>query len=253
ANYICVYLLTGCGVRPSGTRIRGGEEATPHSWPWQASLRYDGEHICGASLVTPEWLVTAAHCVSADLNAGKYQIVLGAHDKKNDGEVYDVSKVEMHEDYNSWTGMKHDVAVVKLSRPAKLGKKISTICLPSQGSRVKIGAECYVTGWGRTRPIIASITAARLKQTKAPPATFNDCKRQLGQRVDDDAMVCVGGKGSSPCHGDSGGPLSCLENGRWILRGSASWVSSFLCRKRKYSVYARVSSYIDWINERIQG
>ena len=108
-------------------------------------------------------------------------------------------------------------------------------------------------GWGRTRPIIASITAARLKQAKAPPATFNDCKRQLGQRVDDDAMVCVGGKGSSPCHGDSGGPLSCLENGRWILRGSASWVSSFLCRKRKYSVYARVSSYIDWINERIQG
>ena len=107
-------------------------------------------------------------------------------------------------------------------------------------------------GWGRTRPIIASITAARLKQAKAPPATFNDCKRQLGQRVDDDAMVCVGGKGSSPCHGDSGGPLSCLENGRWILRGSASWVSSFLCRKRKYSVYARVSSYIDWINERIQ-
>ena len=108
-------------------------------------------------------------------------------------------------------------------------------------------------GWGRTRPIIASITAARLKQAKAPPATFNDCKRQLGQRVDDDAMVCVGGKGSSPCHGDSGGPLSCLENGRWILRGSASWVSSFLCRKRKYSVYARVSSYIDWINKRIQG
>lgn len=77
SDYICVYLLAGCGVRPPGTRIRGGEEATAHSWPWQASLRYDGEHICGASLVTPEWLVTAAHCVSTDLNAGKYQIVLG--------------------------------------------------------------------------------------------------------------------------------------------------------------------------------
>ena len=73
-------------------------------------------------------------------------IFLGAHDKKNDGEVYDVSKVEMHEDYSSWAGMKHDVAVVKLSRPAKLGKKISTVCLPSQGSRVKIGTQCYVTG-----------------------------------------------------------------------------------------------------------
>ena len=83
---------------------------------------------------------------------------------------------------------------------------------------------------------MTSITAGRLNQGKAPSDTFNDYKRQLGQRVDDEAMVCVEGKGSSPCHGDSGGPLSCLENGRWVLRGSASWVSSMLCLKRKYSV-----------------
>ena len=60
-------------------------------------------------------------------------------------------------------------------------------------------------------------------------------------------MVCVGGRGSSVCNGDSGGPLSCLEGGRWVLRGAASWVTSKTCPGHTYSVYARVSSYINWI------
>ena len=69
----------------------------------------------------------------------------GAHDKKKDGEVYGVSKVEFNSEFNSWT-LQHDVAVLKLSRPAKLGKKVGTICLPRQGSRARIGSKCFVTG-----------------------------------------------------------------------------------------------------------
>ena len=65
--------------------------------------------------------------------------------------------------------------------------------------------------------------------------------------MDESSMVCVGGKGSSVCNGDSGGPLSCMEGGRWVLRGAASWVTSKTCPGHTYSVYARVSSYIDWI------
>ena len=71
--------------------------------------------------------------------------------------------------------------------------------------------------------------------------------------MDESSMVCVGGKGSSVCNGDSGGPLSCMEGGRWVLRGAASWVTSKTCPGHTYSVYARVSSYINWINQQIQG
>ncbi|KAJ7378272.1 Chymotrypsinogen B [Desmophyllum pertusum] len=146
--------------------------------------------------------------------------------------------------------LRHDVAVLKLSRPATLGGKINTICLPSHGSRVSPGATCYVTGWGRINPSNNQL-APLLKQASAPVATHSQCRATNRRTVDESSMVCVGGQGSSVCNGDSGGPLSCNEGGRWVLRGAASWVTSKTCPGRTYSVYARVSSYIDWITARV--
>ena len=70
--------------------------------------------------------------------------------------------------------------------------------------------------------------------------------------MDESSMVCVGGRGSSVCNGDSGGPLSCMEGDRWIVRGAASWVTSKTCPGHTYSVYARVSSYVNWINDQMK-
>ena len=45
-------------------KIVGGNEATPHAWPWQVSLRTrGGAHFCGGSLIASHWIATAAHCV----------------------------------------------------------------------------------------------------------------------------------------------------------------------------------------------
>ncbi|KAJ7382092.1 hypothetical protein OS493_037061 [Desmophyllum pertusum] len=65
-------------------------------------------------------------------------------------------------------------------------------------------------------------------------------------------MVCAGGQGKGGCQGDSGGPFVCQEGGKWILRGAVSWGHS-RCRTDHYTVFARVSSYIDWINQKIGG
>lgn len=57
-------LLGKCGIRPS-IRIVGGEDSSPGDWPWQGMLTSspNGPVFCGGSLVAPQWLVTASHCV----------------------------------------------------------------------------------------------------------------------------------------------------------------------------------------------
>lgn len=47
------------------SRIIGGEEAVPYSWPWQVSVQISDEHICGGAVLAKEWVVTAAHCFNS--------------------------------------------------------------------------------------------------------------------------------------------------------------------------------------------
>ena len=77
------FVYTECGVRPSFRiqRVIGGHAARPHSWPWQADIQYMNstgywKHKCGASLVHPQWVVTAAHCLTVRPDS-RIRIVLG--------------------------------------------------------------------------------------------------------------------------------------------------------------------------------
>lgn len=77
--FLFFFFPTGCGQRP-GVRIIGGSTATPSSWPWQLSLRVMGVHNCGASLISPKWAVTAAHCVDSYYDPHVYSLVAGRYD-----------------------------------------------------------------------------------------------------------------------------------------------------------------------------
>ncbi|XP_021108294.1 chymotrypsin-like elastase family member 3B, partial [Heterocephalus glaber] len=77
-------LASGCGqpfYSPVG-RVVNGEDAVPYSWPWQVSLQYEKNgafsHTCGGSLIAPDWVLTAAHCIS---DSRTYQVVLGEYDR----------------------------------------------------------------------------------------------------------------------------------------------------------------------------
>lgn len=75
---------------------------------------------------------------------------------------------------------------------------------------------------------------------------INQCRARNGNNVHDASMICAAGRDQTGCHGDSGGPLTCYEHGRWILRGVVSWGNKN-CVTQSFIVFTRVSALVDWI------
>ncbi|KAL3780631.1 hypothetical protein ACHAWO_003137, partial [Cyclotella atomus] len=103
--------------------IVGGIEALPERYSYMAALteglRENGsiESYCGGSMVAPDVLLTAAHCVDGYPLAS---VAIGGHNKKEwKGEVIPMSKIFVHEDFNGWT-MKNDFAIVILEKPTSM-------------------------------------------------------------------------------------------------------------------------------------
>ena len=110
----------------------------------------------------------------------------------------------------------------------------------------KLNACIIVTDWGMTS--FGSPKSTTLRQAKLNVVDTKACasKNNKFQKVDGMTMVCATGAGNkqaSGCHGDSGGPFVCEEDGRWVLRGVVSW-GDHKCRASElYSVFARVSTF----------
>ncbi|KAK3703837.1 hypothetical protein QZH41_012451, partial [Actinostola sp. cb2023] len=164
-------------------------------------------------------------------------------------QTFRVTRLHMHSGF-SMRHFRNDVALLKLERPARLSQGVSLVCTPPANSRITPGSRCYITGWGRTRG--GGNSAQILQQADLPVASDSQCQRVNGNlmRIDPFSMICAGGQGKGGCQGDSGGPFVCNEGGRWVLRGAVSW-GHRMCRTDHLTVFARVSSFIGWINQRV--
>ncbi|XP_068935043.1 chymotrypsin-like elastase family member 2A [Petaurus breviceps papuanus] len=250
---------SSCGVprylpNPA-TRVVGGDDARPHSWPWQVSLQYNSSshwrHTCGGSLIDQNWVMTAAHCISSSRT---YRVQLGKHSLSTDEEgtlAVSVTKLVVHEDWNGKLANGNDIALLKLANSVSLSDKIQPASLPPAGTVLPNNYACFVTGWGllETNGVASDI----LQQAPLPVVDFDTCSLSSwwGSSVKTN-MVCAGGDGSiSGCNGDSGGPLNCqADDGHYEVHGIVSFGSSLGCNyPRKPTVFTRVSDYIDWINK----
>ncbi|XP_049327119.1 chymotrypsin A-like [Astyanax mexicanus] len=248
----------GCGVPaipPAVTiysRIVNGEDAVPHSWPWQVSLQNsEGFHFCGGSLINESWVVTAAHCSVRTSN----RVVLGEHDQSSDSEPIQIMSVGKVFKHPMFKHLNNDILLIKLSSPAQLNDHVSPVCAAETNDTFPGGVKCVTTGWGLTK-FNAPDTPAVLQQATLPLLTNDDCRHHWGSRITEQ-MICAGAAGASSCMGDSGGPLVCQKDNRWTLVGIVSWGSGTCSTSMPavYTVspdklmYARVTQLRAWMDQ----
>jgi trypsin len=212
----------------------------------QLSLRVNGLHECGASLISATRAVTSAQCTGQAI--GVYSILGGTADRTSTTcatcVVRDLFFLSRHPDFddNANAGYPSDVSVVGFS-DVTLGDNLAAILLAAPGDGDFAGASCTTTGWGESAP--ADGFPNVLRRAALDVLSNTECEASYTEFAIGASHVCAFGDGlRGICNGDFGGPLDCGD----ILVGIASWVEAS-CSTSYPSVYSRVSASYDWILE----
>ncbi|XP_006862816.1 PREDICTED: complement C1s subcomponent [Chrysochloris asiatica] len=258
-----------CGV-PSETfkgkqRIFGGSPADIQNFPWQV---FFPSPWAGGALIDEYWVLTAAHVVEGNPSPKMY---VGSTSVQTslleNAQMLTAERVIIHPGWEvldapeTRKNFDHDIALVKLKDPVKMGPTVSTICLPGTTPEysTSVGDLGLISGWGQTEKRDHVI---RLRGAWLPVASLENCNklkqkdsnRDLRTFVITKNMICAGGeKGVDSCAGDSGGAFVIqdpnVENPRFYVAGLVSWGPP---QCGIYGFYTKVNNYLDWIMKTMQ-
>uniref|UniRef100_A0A8C0VFR3 Transmembrane serine protease 4 n=1 Tax=Cyanistes caeruleus TaxID=156563 RepID=A0A8C0VFR3_CYACU len=227
---------SNCGQSVRTPRVLGGSPAAIEAWPWQVSLQYRKEHICGGSIIGPGWVLTAAHCFNWRVKAGS--------DLLSGTATIAVEKVFLAE-VTPASPKDNDIALVKLRSPVHDSGDTKPICLPYFDEELVPGTPLWVIGWGYTEE--HGKLSERLQQAEVELIDEQSCNLAAYHGDVTDRMLCAGlpQGGVDTCQGDSGGPLL-YSGGHWQVVGIVSWGQGCGTPSTP-GVYTSVRAYLDWI------
>ncbi|KAI4459627.1 polyserase-related [Holotrichia oblita] len=224
-------------------RIIGGSSVDISAYPYQISLLWWGSHICGGSIISQRYVVTAAHCTDGS-SASSLSIRAGSSTRNSGGTVVSVSVLNQHPSFDYWS-LDYDISVLTLASSLSFGSNIAAISLPAQNQQLAAGTESVVSGWGTTSENGAA--ANQLQAVSVPLVSLSDCQAAYSPVYSvTDRMLCAGSSdgGRDACQGDSGGPLA--VDG--LLVGVVSW--GIGCARPQYpGVYASVPNLRSYITQ----
>jgi len=240
-------------------RIIGGKATVKGSYPWHVALHFAGSQRCAGAVLSPDWILTAAHCFNSHTtskNENNWLVFAGKHRLSTSDKGEQLSQVKkiiihkFHHKYRKDVPDDYDIALLKLKTPLVFNDHsiISPMCLPDLGMKFTSRDLCKTMGWGATVAQGSQQMILHDASVKLVPRDICNLPLANNHTVHTRAR-CAGYKNghAAACKYDSGGSLACKRGKRWYGVGLVSSGNSCGTKSHKYGVYTDLNFLREWI------